>query len=285
MDAESEVRRYYEGNTRRFLRYGAGSGASAIHRAVLHPDADDPFRFQESRVLKLLEEYGAESVIDLGCGVGSSLLWLESRRPARYLGITLSPLQARLAAGLTAGRDIEVRTGSYLDPASYDGLAPERGRRLFYGIESWLHCADPAALLRLVADRSSPGDILALWDDFPAPGGEGMPDRLKSRRRRTMDEFRRGWHALNTLTPAEADNLARRAGFRLIADEDYTPWLDIDRPRDRMIEAAVPLLKPLGLAAPWWQNLLGGNALRRSLKNGWIRYRFRAWMLGGIIET
>ena len=273
MDAESRVRRYYERNTRRFLRFGQGGRLQAIHRAVRHPEAVDPFRFQESHILNLLETHEADSVMDLGCGVGSSLVWLADHRPGRYFGITLSPLQAGLANRIINGRGIIIRAGSYLDSDSYDDLPDQVGRSVFYGIESWLHCPNPGELFLRICERTRDGDIFAICDDFLT----GPPGTPKSRR--IIDDFREGWHAYNLITPEEADDIAERAGFRLLNDLDLTKWLDIDRPRDRFIAAAVPLLKPFQSAsAPWWQNLLGGNALRRSLKSGLIRYRFRTWV-------
>jgi|GEM_PF-131313 len=270
-DVEGAVRHYYDRNTRRFLRFGQGGAARAIHRAVRHPDADDPFRWQESRILAVLRESEADAVMDLGCGVGSSLHWLAERHAASYAGVTLSPLQARMAAAASADPKIRIRQGSYLDDAAYDGLPPQRRRTLFFGIESWLHCSDGAAFFAVVARHARPGDMLALWDDFRRAAG--APEEVRS----TLEDFRIGWHAVNLQAPDDTDRLAREAGFDLVSDEDFTPWLDIDRFRDRLIALFVPVLRPLNLNSPWWRNLQGGNALRRALNNGWIAYRFRVW--------
>ncbi len=215
---------------------------------------------------------GAEVVVDLGCGVGSSLSWLSERSPARYYGITLSPLQARLASQLFREKTVRIRSGSYLDPDSYDDLSDETGRFIFFGIESWLHCSDPAGLFGILEERTKTGDVLVLWDDFLSRKAEDKGTK------RILDDFRRGWHAHNVLTTEEADEIAGSAGFDLLEDQNLTSHLEIDRFRDRLIAMVVPVLKPLGLKSAWWQNLLGGNALRKSLKSGLLNYRFRAWI-------
>lgn len=272
MQTESDVQEYYEHNTRRFLRFGQGHQSAAIHRAIRHPDAKDPFRHQEQLILRLLESSGAATVVDLGCGVGSSLLWLQERNQARYHGITLSPLQGKLADEATHGTGIRIRTGSYLDPDCYSDIDDNNPPRLFFGIESWLHCPDPAGFFEILGRQTGIGDILVLWDDFLDPGP--LDESAVS----TLGDFREGWHALNVLTPNETDQLAENEGFQLTDDRDFTSFLEIDRNRDYLISALVPLLRPFGLKSSWWQNLLGGNALRSLLKSGGLHYRFRVWI-------
>jgi hypothetical protein len=271
MKSESDVREYYEHNTRRFLRFGQGHQAAAIHRAIRHPDAEDPFRYQEQLILELLERFDITGVVDLGCGVGSSLVWLSEHREARYRGITLSPLQAAIAKEMSRGKDIEIITGSYMDRRSYPAPGEESGPRLFFGIESFLHCSEPSGFFKILKQQTASGDLLVIWDDFLTSDVRTGPAG------RTLEAFQEGWHALNLLTPQQADLLAGENGFVLIDDRNLTPYLEIDRVRDYLISVMVPVLKPFNLNTSWWQNLLGGNALRKSLKSGWLSYRFRVW--------
>jgi hypothetical protein len=73
------------------------------------------------------------------------------------------------------------------------------------------------------------------------------------------------------------DALAAVARLQLVTDCDLTAYLELDRPRDRAIAIAVPLLRPLGLTSPRYLSLLGGNALSRCLKERLVTYRFRVW--------
>lgn len=272
MGSESSVRRYYDRNTRRFLRFGGSGPAAVIHRTLRGPGIADPFRYQESCLLELLREHQVRTVVDLGCGVGSSLDWLRRRHPGRYIGITLSETQADLARRYTGGSGIDIHAGSYLNPDFYEGLPREEGKIMFYGIESWLHCADPAGLLALVSGRTAAGDLFALWDDFPeelngGPVAKGV-----------LADFREGWQVLNDWAPIRIDDAAAACGLRLIVDRNMTPLVDTGRFRDRLVSAAFSVLRPLGLKNAWWRNLQGGNALRRSLEEGWLAYRFRVWI-------
>ena len=102
----AQIRRYYDRNTSAFVALGQGGSVGAIHRAVWGPGVtrrEDAFHFVEDqhrrahRALPLTCRPAAH-VVDLGCGVGASLCYLARKLPISGTGITLSPVQARLAA-------------------------------------------------------------------------------------------------------------------------------------------------------------------------------------------
>src|SRR5262249_29534398 len=104
----SQIRRYYDRQTAGFLALGQGGGGGAIHRAVGGPGVtrrSAAFHFVEDQIADALPRVtpagsqAAPHVVDLGCGVAGSLTYLASRAPIRGTGITLSPVQARIAAG------------------------------------------------------------------------------------------------------------------------------------------------------------------------------------------
>lgn len=264
------VGRYYDRHTPAFIAYGQGGGIGAIHRAVWGPGTrtrDDAFRYVEARVLeqvRRLEPTGDQRhVIDFGCGIGSSLCYLADQAPIRGTGITVSPVQARLAeqrvraAGL-ADR-VVCREGDFCalptDIASAD---------LGYAIESFVHGVAPARFFTECARVIRPGGRLVICDDFKravtTPAGI-----------RATDRFREGWH-INTLIDREAlRTLAREAGFEHDTTIDLSPYLELGRPRDRVIDALAALLHWLPLQERFG-HLTGGSALQTCLRAGWIGY-------------
>lgn len=102
-----QVRRYYDRKTSSFLARGQGGGVGAIHRAVWGPGTatrEQAFHFVEDRiaeVVRLVAEHSTVAeplhVVDLGCGVGASLCYLATLLPLTGTGVTLSPLQVRVA--------------------------------------------------------------------------------------------------------------------------------------------------------------------------------------------
>ncbi len=266
------VRAFYDRNTARFERLGQG-GAS-IHRAVWGPavrDRDEAFHHVEDRLLELLAETPDPVVVDLGCGVGGSLLHLAGRRPdLRGEGITLSPAQAQRAAELLAdaGLDdrVRCREGDFLDPpADLDGTAD-----LVLSIEAFLHGPDPAGYFRAAARLLRPGGRLAICDDVLTDAGAAADDDAARR----LTDFRDGWRVGSLVTVPELVRLAGDAGLALVSDDDLTPYLELRRPRDRAISAALALARgPLRLRGEYGRMLVGGDALQRCLTDGLLDYR------------
>ena len=281
-DASSQVarvRRYYERNTRRFRLLGEG-GAS-IHRAVWAPGVTtrhQALHYVDEVILTLLADRERPRVIDLGCGVGGSLVHMASRR--RDLvgdGITISPLQARTATELVgraglAGR-VRVREGDFL--ARHDELA---GGDLVFSIEAFVHGPDPATYFVSAAQLLRPGGLLVVCDDLLTSTGA----HAHGQQSRWLEAFRVGWRIGSLVTVDIAARQAEAAGFACVGDDDLTRYLKLRRPRDRAIGAFVAATRPLRPRGEYWQSLVGGDALQRCLAAGLVSYRVIVFRLCGV---
>lgn len=280
------VRQYYDRHTGRFLAWGQGGSAGAIHRAVWGPGVatrGQAFRYVEDRIVDQLQALaardGAVSVIDMGCGVGATLCSLAERMPAlRGTGVTLSPLQVKEARTRIERRGLADRIrcieGDFCDLSlDLSPSSPPDGARvdLIYAIESFVHGANPAFFFIQCARRLRPGGHLVICDDVLGPDANA-PAAV-----RAIERFRRGWR-INTLIDREAlRTLAAGGGFAHEATADLTPHLELRRPRDRGIALLSSVVRWLPLQGPLG-HLTGGAALNRCLQRGWIAYdlaRFR----------
>jgi hypothetical protein len=78
---------------------------------------------------------------------------------------------------------------------------------------------------------------------------------------------------VNTLlTASETVQLARQAGLSHVETLDFSANLELERPRDLAIAAAVNLLGRLPARSTYYRMLYGGHALQHALKRGWVRY-------------
>ena len=277
----SDVQRYYEANTDAFLRFGQGGAHGVIHRVVWGPGTSsetEAFHYVERRLCERLTElaktHPKPRVLDLGAGVGASLIYLAQRTPVQGIGVTLSARQAALgqariaAAGLS--QRLEMRQHDFND---LEGLPRVH---LAYAIEAFVHASDPQRFFEQAASRLQHGGELLLCDDFEADHIAG-PSALTRGERRWLDELRRGWVLNSLMGTGRADDLARSAGLELVDDERLTGYLQLGRPRDRAIRALVALGRPLPLSHPRWLNLVGGNALQHCLRTGLVDYRLRRY--------
>jgi cyclopropane fatty-acyl-phospholipid synthase-like methyltransferase len=271
------VKRYYDKNTPRFLTLGHGSSAKAIHRAVWAPgitNREDAIHYVHARISEYLQKSGVERVLDIGCGVGGTILYLAERHPASFLGITLSSVQASLGASY-------IETSGFSDRCSVIPgdfcLSPAVGNPgeefdLAYAIEAFLHMNDPECFFEKAASLLRQGGRLIVADDFLTRRGAETPE--KSKDGRMIESFRRDWHARSLISFEKFLETADKFRFIPAEDEDLTPYLELDRPRDLLLRPLAGLLRRLPHSSPMVSNIVGGDALQYCLKNSLVEHRF-----------
>ena len=86
---QKRVADYYDGNTRRFLRFGRGGAQLAIHRQVWAPGIRKTLQaalYINRRIEEQAVAADADRILDLGCGVGGTMIDLASSRRAATPG-------------------------------------------------------------------------------------------------------------------------------------------------------------------------------------------------------
>lgn len=266
------VKRYYDNNAAAFERLG--QGGSCIHRAVWGPGVitrTEAFHHVDELILgSVPPELLRPAILDLGCGLGASLLYLAGRIDMTGEGITISRAQAARAAQIIAeagaGERVRCRQGDFLAlPEDLAGSAD-----LAFSVEAFIHSPDADRYFQQAVRALRPGGRLVLCDDFLTSATP--PDTPRGRR--WLEEFRVGWHAGSLLTVEQVREVAARHGLTVVREVDLTPFLELRRPRDRWIGLLVRAGRVFGPTGPYWQSLVGGNALQRALIHGLLSYRF-----------
>ena len=269
----AQVRNYYDRHTSEFLTLGQGASLGAIHRAVWGPGThtqQDAFRYVEDQIeehLRAVAERDAvvsPHVVDLGCGIGASLCRLAERLDFRGTGVTLSPVQARLAERRIAENGLSDRVrcieGDFCDLPSTCEIAD-----LVYAIESFVHGPDPARFFSQCAQIIRPDGLLIICDDVRRPSTGRAADR-------TVERFCGGWHINSLLHRSELQQLASAAGFEHVSTIDLTPYLELGRPRDKAIALLVGLVGWVPAISDRLDYLVGGSALQTCLSRRWVGY-------------
>ena len=262
-----DVRDYYDRATRRFLIFGHGRSESVIHRAIWGPGVESriaAMHFVHRLVLGEIERGSFLRVVDLGCGVGGSIRYLAERFPAEYWGITISEKQAAVAKS-TISREFPGVAILLGDMVEIDDLLPTTNRKtLYYAIESAIHLSD-VSLLFASLQNAKTGDYIVLIDDMLRRTPMVSEERILAR-------FRSGWHAKGLTTREHILSEAERFGFLLDREQDLSQYLELRRPRDRLIRIAMPVIRLLGKKSAWFSSLVGGDALQRGLLSGLIAH-------------
>jgi tocopherol O-methyltransferase len=150
-------------------------------------------------------------VLDAGCGVGGSAIWLARERRARVTGITLVDRQVELARRFAS----EHQVTDLVDFEERDMLAtgfPEASFDVVWCIESVCHVVDLDEFLSHAAFLLRDGGRFACID---LCGG----DEPNVERERIVCE---GWALAALRPPAEIVAAIERAGFDTIVSDDLT---------------------------------------------------------------
>jgi cyclopropane fatty-acyl-phospholipid synthase-like methyltransferase len=260
--SRTPVSDYYDANTWKFL---LSNKERAIHRELWAPGVGSRGEALHHAHAVVLDQLGRgdRRVLDLGCGVGTAALYLARRRPVEVVGVSNSPAQVRLANRFAArGGPLQGRVRFAV--ADFTELPDDLGGfDLAFAIESFVHADPAAAFFEQAARALRPGGALVVIDDVRATD---RPDPA-------LDAFQAGWHAASLLSVGEIDALAARAGLTLVASRDLSSMQRLGRPRDRVIHAALPVLRGASGRSFWAQSMVGGDALQHCLRTGLIEYR------------
>lgn len=199
-----------------------------IHHGLFLRGDETPKQAQEQMIAHCAERAGiargAKEVLDVGCGLGGTAIYVAQRTNCSVRGITISPRQAERArknagrAGLA--KQVEILCG---DAEAVD--FPESEYDVVWTMESSEHFTDKAAYFRKVAQALKPGGtlVLAAWTATPSradPTRDGGPDDDPKRERvRKVAE----WGLCLGIQSAQryAEQIAG-AGLELREQEDLT---------------------------------------------------------------
>jgi tocopherol O-methyltransferase len=272
----TDVTRYYDRNTRRFLLMGSGRQVRSIHRELWGPGVESSReaaghidRVVADEITRLVSS-GRPVVLDFGCGVGGTLFHLAERIPeARLTGITMSPRQVELAERFAKESGVEDRCSFALG----DFQSADLGVRAdtIVAVEAFSHSDSAEAFLANAAKHLLPGGWLIIADDFLA----SAMDSLDAGQRRLVEQFQAGWRVPAVCT---VEGLVDDAAAHHLVTEKMVDLTSLTRPgsriRDHLTAAFSPLLARLGLGRiPFYGNLIGGNALQIGLRDGFLRYQ------------
>ncbi len=271
---------YYDRNTSRFLRFGGGRRAGAIHRKLWGPGVETEEQALQY-IHRLLADWlrpciGADSgqglILDLGCGAGGTALSLARGLGARTVGLTLSRTQAQAALRRAQADGLGDRcrflAGDFHHlPLSTQALAA-------YAIESFVHSPDAGRFFAQVRTYLRPGGRLVVVDDFLADGSSPRDRLWPWSRVQWVNRFAEGWRLGSLMTSSEAVRLAADEGLDLIMEEDLSGLVRLPR---RWMQMALRLQALVRLPNGYWESLAGGAALQMCEQERWVRYKALAW--------
>lgn len=184
-------------------------GVKNLHEAILN----------ENKVIAdKLEIKKTDVVLDAGCGVGGTSIWLAENHGVDVTGITLSQKQVGLARKYAKKRKLDHLTRFEVKDFCDTGFPNESFTKVF-GLESVCNAEKKENFVKEAYRILKAGGKLAVADFF-------VKERLDKEEKELVEGFCRGWEMPNLLTLAEFQRMLKEAGFKNINCIDKTKEIE-----------------------------------------------------------
>ena len=268
------VRTYYDENTNLFLKFSGHKKAQNIHRSLWADGVkslEEALNFSNSLILHEIESLQPSHarIADLGCGVGASLFYIHPRlqNPFPVLGLTLSPVQARLAQEsaelLGLQEQIQFAEGDFTSvPLSGESLDA------VYSVEAVCHAVDPEKYFKEAGRLLRKGGKLILVDDYKAARSFNLSEQ------KWLDAYIKGWYVPGVRTVEQTIDFANKHGLQLKKNDELTSYLHLRNLPDLLASTLLFLGEKLPVKHTIIPSMLGSMALQQCLAMKVVEYRF-----------
>jgi tocopherol O-methyltransferase len=211
-----------------------------------------------------------QNILDVGCGIGGSSLYLAEKFGAKVTGITLSPIQANRAqerakaAGLAAKTDFQVAN-------ALDMPFADNSFDLVWSLESGEHMPDKAKFLQECYRVLKPGGklMLATWCHRPAT----MANPLSANEEKHLQDIYRVYCLPYVISLPEYQEIVEQCGFKNLRVDDWStavePFWDV------VIDSAITPKAVIGLFKAGWKTIeaaMSLNLMSGGYRSGLIRF-------------
>ncbi len=268
------VRTYYDENTNLFLKFSGHKQAQNIHRSLWNDNIktlDEALNFSNSLILKEIEstQPGSARIADLGCGVGASLFYIHPRlhNPAPALGLTLSPVQARLAQD--SAKQLGLQDHIRFAEGDFTSVPlPSQSLDAVYSVEAVCHAVDPEKYFREASRLLRKGGKLILVDDYQSAR------TFNKHEQKWLNAYIDGWYVPGVRTVEQVISFANKNGLQLKKNEELTPHLRLRNLPDFLASMLLFLGEKLPIKHAIVPSMLGSMALQQCLHMKVVEYRF-----------
>jgi cyclopropane fatty-acyl-phospholipid synthase-like methyltransferase len=244
LDHVNHVRKlisYFEDTKRDYRLWWMTSTALAMHFGLYdeHTRTHAEALINMNRVLATKAAlHSSDRVLDAGCGVGGSAIWLARELGARVVGVNVVPSEIDRGRRYARQRNVADRVTFELQDMTRTAF-PDGSFDVVWAIESVCHVLDKREFLAEARRLLKPGGRLVVAEAFRRRRPFGPADE------RLLHDWLSAWVVPDLMMPNEFTDAAEKSGFASVKFKDVTAHV---RPSSRRMYRLACVLYPLGVA-------------------------------------
>jgi tocopherol O-methyltransferase len=173
----------------------------------------------ENRILaKIAKIQPVDHVLDAGCGIGGSSIYLSEQIGCQVTGITLSEKQVQTATQKASERNL-ARPPLFLVRDYTNSGFPDGSFDLVWAIESVCHAEDKSLFVKEAYRLLKPGGRLIVADGF------NVRNQYKPSEKRILDKAMNGWAVDTMESIPNFEGYLQQTGFKNISKQDATHYV------------------------------------------------------------
>ena len=214
----------------------------------------------------------AQHILDVGCGIGGSSLYLAQKFDAQATGITLSSFQANRATQRAQAMGLSQKAEFLVANAQNMPFA-DNSFDFVWALESGEHMPDKVKFMQECYRVLQPGGklVMVTWCHRPTDAKSG--GILTADEQKHLNEIYQVYHLPYTIALPEYEAIARNLNLNSIRTADWStavaPFWDV------VIDSALNPTAILGLILSGWETIqaaLSLGLMQRGYQRGLIRF-------------
>ncbi|KXK11056.1 MAG: type 11 methyltransferase [Chloroflexi bacterium OLB14] len=201
--------------------------------------------------------------------MGASLFYIYPRlqNPKPALGLTLSPVQAKLAKD--SARELNLQNQILFSEGDFTSV-PLASESLdaIYSVEAVCHAVEPEKYFQEASRLLKKGGRLILVDDYVANRD------FTKHESKWLNAYIDGWYVSGVRTIQQTLELTKKYNLNLIKNEELTPYLRLRNLPDVLASTILFLGNLLPIKHAILPSMLGSMALQQCLYMKIVEYRF-----------